>query len=93
MAPAVNCAKKPGTFRRQRHGARRLDRIELARDEHRELAGIADAARHARGLVPGAEIDIGPRRADDGRPGILREHQAAKFRAALVIGDRQDPPR
>ena len=51
--------------------------------------GIADAAGDARRLVAGAEIDVGARRPDDGRAGILREHEAAEFRRRLLVGDRQ----
>src|SRR5579862_841927 len=53
------------TVRRQRRIAPRLDRIELARNEHHEVAWILDSAGDTRGLVTGAEINVGARRADD----------------------------
>ena len=43
----------------------------------------------AGGLVAGAEIDIGARRADDGAAGVLRDHQAAEPGVGLQALDRQ----
>ena len=50
---------------------------------------MLDAASDAAGLVAGAEIEIGARRADDGRAGILRDRQAAERRRRLGALDRQ----
>ena len=83
---------RPPMFRhtqRQRLIACRQRRIERARQEHREGARIADAAGHSRRLGAGAEIDIGARRPDDRRPGILGEDETAKFRRRFFVGDRQ----
>src|SRR6478609_3164031 len=74
---------------RQWQLARRRGEIELARDEHRESAAMLDAAGNPAGLVPGAEIEIGARRADDRRAGVLRDRQAADRRIRLRALDRQ----
>src|SRR6476659_4912051 len=74
---------------RQWQLARRRGEIELARDEHRESAAMLDAAGNPAGLVPGAEIEIGARRADDRRAGVLRARQAADRRIRLRALDRQ----
>src|SRR6202035_3104176 len=61
-----------------------------------KLSRMADAAGNRSGVDPGAEINIGPRRTDDGAAGILRDHRAAKTRRGLFARDRQigfDPER
>ena len=64
---------------RQRHRPARLDHVELARQQHHEAALLADAAGDPAGVVAGAEIEVGARRADDGGAGVLRHHQPAEF--------------
>src|SRR4051794_31255332 len=73
----------------QRQLARRRGEIDLARDQHGEAAAMLDAAGDAAGFVPGAEIEIGARRADDGRAGVLRDGQPADRCRRLRILDRQ----
>src|SRR4051794_13764967 len=73
----------------QRQLARRRGEIDLARDQHGEAAAMLDAAGDAAGLVARAEIEIGARRPDDGRAGILGDGQAADRRRRLRIVDRQ----
>ena len=50
---------------------------------------MANAAGDATGIVAGAPVEIGARRSDDRRTGILRDHQAAERRRRLRALDRQ----
>ena len=72
-----------GSFR----GAR--DRIEAVRHQHHEPHVMAQPARHPAGVRAGAEIEIGARRADDGRARVLRDHQPAERRLRMFGVDRQ----
>ena len=50
-------------------------REKRLRHQHDEFAVMAQPPGHARGLVAGAEIEVGARRADDRAAGVLRDHQ------------------
>ena len=63
---------------RQRHLAVGRDHVELARKQHHEAAGMANATGDATGVVASTPVEIGARRSDDRRSRILRDHQAAE---------------
>ena len=78
-----------GPRQRHRHARAGLDRIDLARDQHGEAAGLAHAPGDPPRLIARAPVEIGARRPDDGGAGVLRHHQAAERRRRLGGLDRQ----
>ncbi|MCZ7657423.1 MAG: hypothetical protein M5U07_05980 [Xanthobacteraceae bacterium] len=63
---------------RKRHPRARHDRIDLARDQHREAAGLPQASGDLPRLLARAPIDVRARGPDDRRAGVLRDHQAVE---------------
>jgi hypothetical protein len=53
-------------------------KVELARKQHHEVAGMANATGDASCIIAGTPVEIGARRSDDRRSRILRDHQAAE---------------
>ena len=74
---------------RQWHLAAAGDRIEALWHQDDEARIIPQPARHPSGVGAGPEINIGARRADDGRSGVLRHHQPPKRCLGLLRLDRQ----
>src|SRR5207245_7390905 len=74
---------------RQRHVLAGLDHVELARKQHDEASGMADATGDPRGIIAGPPIEVGARWPDDGRAGVLRAHLQAERRVGLRTLDRQ----
>ena len=61
----------------------RARRIEALRHQHHEARIVSQPAGDLAGLGTGAEIEIGARRTDDRRAGVLRDHQPVERRLRL----------
>ena len=67
---------------RQRHAGARCNRIELARQQHRETSRLADAPGRLAGLIARAEIKIGASRTDNcGAGGFRMMHHGPRSEA------------
>src|SRR5215469_5720659 len=73
---------------RLRRGSAHGCRIDLAGNEHHHPAAMTDPAGGVSSLVAGPEIQVGPRRSDNGRSGILGNHESIKGNAGAIAAER-----
>ena len=76
-------------LRWQRHSGPCRDGIDIARDQHREVAGMMDVTGNLSGAISSAPKDIGAGWTDNGRAGVLGDHQMIKADAPFLIREWQ----
>jgi hypothetical protein len=76
-------------LRGQRHSRSRRHGIEFTGDQHRDITGLMDVTGELSGAISGSPKDIGAGRADNGRAGVLSDHQMVKVAALFFTRERQ----